>query len=486
MKKVILVAIMLFSFEYVVAQIDATVNREFVVGGVSGIDNHRCKSGDMVTIHAFKKKSGKFFFALSSNDFAHILSFDDIPFDIEEKQLKKLPNALSKETESFIFDRKEQILDDKKLRRKNDALSGKIHLVVPNDHMLFSEDGAKGTVSKGDTIYILGYSGSYTQHKYALYSSKAVGVFHAIGSSNIFEKYINVQYLPSVSDTDVRIALQQKEIELEQRKAELNARYKKEALTGKIKGVVSGTFYTDDYHSSPFSYGDTVSVIGYTKKDYKDYYAMYSEKGVGVFYSSLSSTAFKNKEQINTSLLPSVSSPEVKAILERQQELVDSLGEIKLAEKKKELAELQQSLIQIYKEHNPILITDITWSSNSVGGIEVEMKVTNCSQQTIKYITFQGYFENAVGDRCRNEIGGSSTWTGKGIGPIGPGPTSLENFEERMEECEGAYDFDNVSFYSRVAESFTLSSVTIQYMNGKTITLSGQNLRKHIRYRNPL
>ena len=182
--------------------------------------------------------------------------------------------------------------------------------------------------------------------------------------------------------------------------------------------------------------------------------------------------------------LPPVDDSDVKEVLVKQQTMIDSLKRIELAKKEKNLRELNDKLIKIYIENDPIIIYDIMWLSNSVGGIEVDLKVINCSLQTIKYITFSGYFLNAVGDKCRNEIGGGTIWTGKGVGPIGPRPTSLDN-DERLNSCEGSYNFDNLTFYSRIADSFKLSTVIIQYMNGKTITLSGANLEKHVRYKYP-
>lgn len=77
-----------------------------------------------------------------------------------------------------------------------------------------------------------------------------------------------------------------------------------------------------------------------------------------------------------------------------------------------------------------------------------------------------------------------TTWTAKGAGPIGPCPTSLDNKEERMRSCSGEYYFDKPTFYSRIADTFILSSVSIQYMNGKT-TLSGERYHKHISYKDP-
>ena len=95
---------------------------------------------------------------------------------------------------------------------------------------------------------------------------------------------------------------------------------------------------------------------------------------------------------------------------------------------------------------------------------------------------FEGYFINAVGDRCRNEIGGSTTWKARGVGPIGPCPTTADNYYDRVKKCDASYNFDNLTFYTRVAHTFRLSSVTVEYTNGKNITLSGANLNKHVRY----
>lgn len=53
-----------------------------------------------------------------------------------------------------------------------------------------------------------------------------------------------------------------------------------------------------------------------------------------------------------------------------------------------------------------------------------------------------------------------------------------------MRSCSVEYYFDKPTFYSRIADTFILSSVSIQYMNGKT-TLSGERYHKHISYKDP-
>ncbi|MEE3416570.1 MAG: hypothetical protein VZR53_14510, partial [Prevotella sp.] len=227
----------------------------------------------------------------------------------------------------------------------------------------------------------------------------------------------------------------------------------------------------------------TVRIIGYSSAANKHYFALYSDKAACAV-SSISEPKhiFKNASSIQFDHLPFHDDPEVKALLSKQQKIIDSVMAVKLAESEKVLAESQQKLIQLYKENDPVIVHVDSWEANSAGGIEVNLSVTNCATQPIKYITFQGYFTNAVGDKCRNEIGGGTIWKARGVGPIGPRPTTLENFDERFDDNRGSYNFDNLTFYSRVATYFQLSSVTIQYMNGKTITLTGANLKKHVRY----
>ena len=180
--------------------------------------------------------------------------------------------------------------------------------------------------------------------------------------------------------------------------------------------------------------------------------------------------------------MPSVEDPEVISIIETKRSEADSIQAIKNSRLIEELNESKQNLINVLQKKAPVVVELDSWSSNSVGGIELSLNVTNCSNQTIKYITFQGYFLNSVGDKCRNEIGGGTVWKARGVGPIGPKPTTIDNFDERWEDCKASYTFDNTSFYSRVADTFFFSSITIQYMNGKTVTLSGKNLDSHIIY----
>ena len=136
-------------------------------------------------------------------------------------------------------------------------------------------------------------------------------------------------------------------------------------------------------------------------------------------------------------------------------------------------------MLNDYVAYYPILISNLTWSIKSSGGIDLKFNITNCTQNTIKYVYVTGYCLNAVEDRCHDEISGKTTWTVRCIGPIEPCPTSINNFYEREKSCVGSYHFENPIFYSHVARSIVFSSISIEYMDGKKTTLSEEILKKH-------
>lgn len=448
---------------------------------------HSFALGDTVTIYAFKKKSDKYHFVVETDDYASRIVCLSIPFDVTEKQLKKLPNALDSDMGELIKKLEINIENRQKQKCKLQALAGEFkRKVAGSRYSLSASEDAIGELSEGAEVYIIGYKRSDYQYKFALYNDNVAGVFNSSSNSGLFIGNLDVKYLPSTDDADVQQLIAEKKRMIIQKKAEEKLQYQKKALNGELIGILSyyGLSMTPlEGNSTPFKGGDTVSVVGYTSAGNTHYFALYSDKGAcAVKTTTRPRSAFSNASSIQFDLLPPHDAPEVKLLLSEKQRLIDSLLTIKLAESQKRLAESQQKLIQIYKENDPVIVHVDSWEANSAGGIEVNLSVTNCATQPIKYITFQGYFTNAVGDKCRNEIGGGTIWKGRGVGPIGPRPTTLENFKERFEDNKGNYNFDNLTFYSRVAAYFQLSSVTIQYMNGKTITLTGANLKKHVRY----
>lgn len=392
----LLIHCILFSVGLFAQSIKTSFSEEISLTDIIGSRIHTFYSGESVTIHAYKKKSSRYLFLVETENYATIINCNKIPFHVTEKELKKLPNALSNEAVDLLKER-QQAVYQRQLRNEEE-----IHLAK------------------------------------------------------------------------------------EKAETEAKALYRSKALMGQIIGNLSfsGRWQLEDENGlHRLCDEDSVSIIGHTQSGNRHYYAVYSDEVVGIFHSTIStSSTFINYRDIDFKKLPSYDDPEVEIILKRQSVVADSVRAIRRVEEDKEIKESIARRIQEYKENQPFIIDEISWSSNSAGGMYVSLDFFNCTNQTIKYVTFQGYFINAVGDKCRNEIGGSTIWKAGGVGPIGPCPTTIDNHYERIQKCKASYDFDELTFYTRTANTFRLSSVTVQYINGKTITLSGANLNKHVKY----
>lgn len=398
MKKFVLFLIVcVLSFIGLYAQgIKTNFSEKIVQTDIIGFPQHTFYAGESVTIHAYKKKSGRYHFLLETEDYATIINCSNIPFHATEKELKKLPSALSNEADVLLKERQ----------------------------------------------------------------------------NAVYQRHVK-------KERDARLVK-------EKAKAEAKAQYRVKALNGQIKGKLSfnGSWNLEDENGlHRLRDESTVSIVGYSQVGNSQYYAVYSDGVVGLFHSTLPTyQTFENYKDIEFNNLPSDSDPQVLLVLKKQSVIVDSIRAIERVEEDRKTKETIVKRIQEYKENQPFIIDKISWSSNSVGGIYVSLNIINCANQTIKYVTFQGYFLNAVGDKCRNEIGGSTIWKARGVGPIGPSPTTIDNNYERIQKCNANYDFDDITFYSMSANTFRLSSVTVEYTNGRKITLSGANLNKHVRY----
>ena len=398
MKKFVLVLIVcVFSSVGLHAQsIKTSFSERIVLTDIIGFPQYTFYAGESVTIHAYKKKSGKYNFLIETEDNATIINCSNIPFYATEKELKKLPNALSRDA-VVLLKEKQQAAYQRQVKKEREA----------------------------------------------------------------------------------RIAKEKADVEIK-------TQHRVKALNGHVKGKLSftGRWRLEDENGlHRLCDEDTVSIVGYSKVGNLHYYAVYSDEVVGSFHSTLPThQTFENYKDIEFNNLPSDSDPKVLLVLKKQSVIVDSLRAIERVEENKKTEETIAKRIQEYKENQPFIIEEISWKSNSVGGIYVSLDIINCANQTIKYVTFQGYFLNAVGDKCRNEIGGSTIWKARGVGPIGPSPTTIDNNYERIQKCKASYDFDDPTFYSRSANTFRLSSVTVEYSNGRKLTLSGANLARHVRY----
>ena len=135
------------------------------------------------------------------------------------------------------------------------------------------------------------------------------------------------------------------------------------------------------------------------------------------------------------------------------------------------LSEIYTARVQRIKAKSPVAINIDSWDVDDMGGVTASVSVVNCSSSTIKYISFRFTFKNPVGDVCRDRYTGKKEWTIRGVGPI----KSYDNVD-----CIATYDFNEPSFFSRMIEEIVLSGVTIQYMNGKIVNISGNGVKKHL------
>ncbi len=488
MKRVVFQILFLLLSMYATAQsIPAKVVKEFKVNDPSLNDYYTFHEGDDVLLYGYKKKGNIYHFIVSTENYASHITIGYIPFDKTEKELKKLPSGNTPEMDNLVNDIRNDIIKRKKYEVKQKALGGQYKAVVKSSSAWISNYN-KEIPSVGDTVYIIGYKKEYSRNIYALYNNKFAEVYTAYSSP--FNKEFDWELMPSTDDTDVQKLLQKKKEEIRERINEEKRAYQEKALKGEIKDVLTprysfSTLYDENEKAWNFNKGDTVVIVGYKKVGTKYYYALYSEEEAGIFHNNNSyDIPFQESSTVKFDWLPSVDAPEVKAIIEQQQAAAAEVLQRKAEEQREKNRQAMMELIDLYKQMDPVFINESSWYSNSVGGIdEINIKVINCSPtQTIKYISFQGYFTNPVGDKCVNEIGGGYTWRCRGVGPIGPAPTTIDNFFEREADNKGTYNFDDIGFYSRTAAYIHITSVTIQYMSGKSITLTGANLNKHLKY----
>ncbi len=158
-----------------------------------------------------------------------------------------------------------------------------------------------------------------------------------------------------------------------------------------------------------------------------------------------------------------------KAKVEREQFVNDSMRvelekSIEEAEKQKKL--FQDSIAkaqQVEAIKNSIKITSYYLSEpNSANGVSAYFYYKNLSDKTIKYLCWEGYPINAVGDAVSCSIRDISTFRGRDTGPIKKGHTS-----------GGCWD---CAWYNSTAHKLILTSVDIEYMDGSTLQIQGEDL----------
>ena len=134
--------------------------------------------GDTVIIHAFKRKNGWNHFIVETYDFVGYYDSNEIPFDVIEKNLKKLPNALGDDVQALIKAKRLEVEERLRSDIKQKALNGELKRQIGNLRDYIAQPGTIGFLNKEDTIYVVGYN--TRTGEYALYNDNVAGIYKYI------------------------------------------------------------------------------------------------------------------------------------------------------------------------------------------------------------------------------------------------------------------------------------------------------------------
>lgn len=355
-----------------IAQIQTTITQDLTING--GVWTKMLKAGDSVTIFSYKQNGDTHSFGIYSDDYAGEIDLRGIPFNVDSKQLKKLPKNSKKGLKTYTP------MACTKAREK--AFSGKYQTNAPE---ILSTKDYDIIASKNEPVIVLGYkavqsiSGVFYFH-FAVYNKNGAGVCDLSSFDKFKINNVPLPFLPSTDDQQVNTFIAKEKQAIKERKA-----------------------------------------------------------------------------------------AEMQALEEKARKQREEQEAQRKALEEKELENL--------KLMDPAYIEVKKIKMDYAGGNEVTIKFTNCSSFKIKYIYFTGYFLNAVGDKCKNEINGSTVWKYTGVGPVSRIPNTPDRFGSYIK-----YFHSDPLFYSKNAQKFRLSSVTIEYMSGKKIVLSGEELDDRVDY----
>ena len=373
LQTMLLVVLAVFSTN-VIAQVETRITQNLTING--GIWTKVLKAGDPVTIFSYKQDGDTYSFGIYSDDYAGEIDLRGVPFNVDSKQLKKLPKNPKKGLKTYT--------PMACAKARENAFAGKYKTTAPD--MFFGTNALDITVTKNTPITIVGfkvvpdpYSG-ITNYYYSVLKKDEAGLCDNSSLYRFVMNDIPLPFLPSTDDPQVKAFIANKKQAIKDRKAAEERAYRED------------------------------------------------------FQKRMEEEAAQRKA------------------LEEQE-----FEDLKL---------MDPAYIEVKK-----IKTDYA------GGNEVTIKFTNCGSLKIKYVYFTGYFLNAVGDKCRDEVSGSTVWKYTGVGPVSRIPNTPDRFGSYIK-----YFHSDPLFYSKNARKFRLSSVTIEYMNGKKTVLSGSELDDRVDY----
>lgn len=140
------------------------------------------------------------------------------------------------------------------------------------------------------------------------------------------------------------------------------------------------------------------------------------------------------------------------------------------AQKKAEAEKLEQEQLKSAQEkaRGIIRVTKLSTSSpNSAGGVDLFIGYKNMSDKVIKYATFTIVPYNKVGDRAKCEIRGHSDFNAQDEGPHEKGQGLVGNYDWYWENA----------WYCWTINKLELTKIHIEYMDGTSVTLSGDEVK---------
>lgn len=128
------------------------------------------------------------------------------------------------------------------------------------------------------------------------------------------------------------------------------------------------------------------------------------------------------------------------------------------------IAQVTAKLEHIKTIKSTIRVTSCYLSSpNSASGCDANFYYINKSGKTIKYLVFDASFKNNVGDLVTCDIRNEASFLCRDTGPVKDGRSSGGTWE-----CV---------IYNWSAKKIAINSIEIEYLEGGSITISGEDLK---------
>lgn len=221
LKKIIMVLLAMFAFDTSVsAQVETRITQNLTING--GIWTKALKAGDPVTIFSYKQDGDTHSFGIYSDDYVGEIDMRGIPFNVDSKQLKKLPKNSKKGLKTYT--------PMACAKARENAFAGKYKTTAPD--MLLTND-FDVIVQKNDPIIVVGYKAvpdisGLTNFYYSIIKEDGAGL---CDNSTLYRFVFNnvpLPFLPSTDDPQVKAIIANKKQAIKERKAAEERAYRED------------------------------------------------------------------------------------------------------------------------------------------------------------------------------------------------------------------------------------------------------------------